>query len=133
MNDKKIFNLSYEDTDKNYEIKIYDIDFKFNVSKVNELMKINKNDEKALDEAINILLGEDAVDKINKKRVLDGHQEMDLLIKSGVLGFLYETYSELMIGSSVDKIGKSINKVNEKINSYNREQRRFNNKRYRRY
>ena len=54
------------------------------------------------------ILGEGSIQKINKKRIQDGYEEMNLEVELGVLGFVFETYADVLTGKSLCKDEKTI-------------------------
>lgn len=109
-----MYKLGYKDTDRELEIEIYGLTFK--LPRINKKLQDDikeleekKEDINSLNESINLLLGENAVDKINKKRINDGYKELDILNIMQIISF----------------IGQVIGKELVKIQIQNKEQ--FNN------
>lgn len=129
------YKFGYEDSDKVVKVDIYGLEFKVNDIKKEEIEEIqkNENDEEKVDRCLKQMLGEDAIEKINKKRKEDGYEEMDIKTKVGVLAFTFQVYCEELVNNVqglYDKMYKSVNNVS----NYNRQYRRNNkyrkNRRY---
>lgn len=129
------YKFGYEDSDKVVKVDIYGLEFKVNDIKKEEIEEIqkNENDEEKVDKCLKQMLGEDAIEKINKKRKEDGYEEMDIKTKVGVLAFTFQVYCEELVNNVqglYDKMYKSVNNVS----NYNRQYRRNNkyrkNRRY---
>ena len=129
------YKFGYEDSDKIVKVDIYGLEFKVNDIKKEEIEEIqkNQNDEEKVDKCLKQMLGEDAIEKINKKRKEDGYEEMDIKTKVGVLAFTFQAYCEELVNNVqglYDKMYKSVNNVS----NYNRQYRRNNkyrkNRRY---
>lgn len=129
------YKFGYEDSDKVVKVDIYGLEFKVNDIKKEEIEEIqkNQNDEEKVDKCLKQMLGEDAIEKINKKRKEDGYEEMDIKTKVGVLAFTFQAYCEELVNNVqglYDKMYKTVNNVS----NYNRQYRRNNkyrkNRRY---
>lgn len=120
--------LSYKDTEREIEVKIFDLNFKINnkIEKLNteEIQKNAETDIKTIEKIIDEILGENATKKINEKRVADGYEEMSLDVQTQVLNFLIEQYT--------NEVLNPLNKTVNHIQNRNYRNRRYNN-RYRRY
>lgn len=127
--------LSYKDTDKTIEVEIYGLIFEIKDNIENLDIKViteqADNDENIIINAINDILGQDAVDKINDKRKIDGYENMNLQTQIGILSFVVQTYTEEII-KPINRASNSIDKINYR--KYSRNQRNRKKKdRYRRY
>ena len=111
--------LSYKDTEREIEVKIFDLEFKISnkIEKINteEIQKQAETDEKIIEKIIDDILGENATKKINEKRVQDGYEVMSLDVQTQVL----------------KPVENTVNNIQKYSNDYRRN-RKFNN-RYRRY
>lgn len=131
-----MYEIGYQDTDKEVEVKIFGLQFKIkgilNEENIKEIEE-NKNNVELIDKQIKMLIGEDAIDKINKKRKEDGREEMDLIVKANVLGMLMGVYAEQIGTQAIDNISGTYNKLDSKINSFSRRKiSRYNQRYYRR-
>lgn len=128
-----MYEIGYQDTDKEVEVKIFGLQFKIkgilNEENIKEIEE-NKNNVELIDKQIKMLIGEDAIDKINKKRKEDGREEMDLIVKANVLGMLMGVYAEQIGTQAIDNISGTYNKLDSKINSFSRRNISRYNKRY---
>lgn len=130
-----VMSIGYEQTDKRFEIDIYGIRFEINNEKI--LEKDTKNIEnKDPEKEIDDVLGNGAVEKINNKRVSDGHSKMTIDVAVKILSFIYSSY----VKATTDPLIESMDEVFEKqkkraqdMYGQNREQRRKYNRKYRRY
>lgn len=131
---KKRLSFGYEDTDKKLEIELYGLVFEINnFESVEKLENINRSDMSSIEAQIDKILGNGAVEKINRKRNQDGYRNMDIKIELNVLGCIFEAYSKSMLSGFTDKISDTINKVENNVNDFtnkfgNREQRRNYNR-----
>lgn len=123
--------LSYKDTERDIEVKIFGLDFKISneIEKLNveEIEKQAEIDEKIVEKIIDDILGKDATKKINEKRVADGYEEMNINIQTQVLSWLFQQY--------MSEVLKPINNTVNSLKNYDRRYKRnrnYNN-RYRRY
>ena len=143
LEDKKIMSIGYEDTDKKLEIEIYGLKFEINKEKISKNKKIDEinGNEKDLENQIEELLGANAVEKINRKRVSDGYSEMTIDVQVQVLKFIYITYIKSITTGMTNDLTNVIEiEKNKVINMQNRQEkrnynrnRRYNNRNYRRY
>lgn len=119
--------LSYKDTEREIEVKIFDLEFKISnkIEKINteEIQKQAETDEKIIENIIDNILGQDATKKINEKRVSDGYEEMSLDVQTQVLNWIIQTYSEEVL--------RPMRRTVNNMENYKRG-RKLNN-RYRRY
>lgn len=129
----KIMKLNYEDTDKKIQVDIYGLIFEINkeeISKIKAEDYENSEDEKAIEKLINLIIGNDAVDKINEKRKQDGYNEMTIDVEVAVLSCLYTAYINAATNPMED-VANNINKTYERYNTnYNYRNNRKNYNRY---
>lgn len=129
------YKFGYEDSDKVVKVDIYGLEFKVNdikKEKIEEIQK-NENDEEKVDKCLKQMLGEDAIEKINKKRKEDGYEEMDIKTKVGVLAFTFQVYCEELVNNVqglYDKMYKSVNNVSNYNRQYIRNNKYRKNRRY---
>jgi len=129
------YKFGYEDSDKVVKVDIYGLEFKVNDIKKEEIEEIqkNENDEEKVDKCLKQMLGEDAIEKINKKRKEDGYEEMDIKTKVGVLAFTFQAYCEELVNNVqglYDKMYKSVNNVSNYNRQYIRNNKYRKNRRY---
>lgn len=135
MDNKNVYKFGYEDTDKDILIELYGIEFKVNnMEKIQKLKDIKEDNLNEIENAIGELLGSDAIEKINDKRIKDGYEKMDIRIELAILGCIFQAYSKVMADGVIGKVENSIDDINNRINNFgNRQQRRYNNRRYNNY
>ena len=123
--------LSYKDTEREIEVKIFDLEFKISnkIEKINteEIQKQAETDEKIIEKIIDDILGENATKEINEKRVQDGYEVMSLDVQTQVLNWIIRQYTEEVL----KPVENTVNNIQKYSNDYRRN-RKFNN-RYRRY
>lgn len=129
------YKFGYEDSDKVVKVDIYGLEFKVNDIKKEEIEEIqkNENDEEKVDKCLKQMLGEDAIEKINKKRKEDGYEEMDIKTKVGILAFTFQAYCEELVNNVqglYDKMYKSVNNVSNYNRQYIRNNKYRKNRRY---
>lgn len=121
--------LSYNDTEREIEIKIYGLNFKISdkIEKLNteEIQKQAETDEKIIEKVIDDILGENATQKINEQRAKDGYDEMNLNVQTQVLNWIVQQYTDEVL----EPINKTVNRIQ---NRNYRRNGKYNN-RYRRY
>lgn len=143
LENKKMMSIGYEDTDKKLEIEIYGLKFEINKEKISKNEKIDEinGNENDLENQIEELLGANAVEKINRKRISDGYSEMTIDVQVQVLKFIYITYIKSITTGMTNDLTNVIEiEKNKVINMQNRQEkrnynrnRRYNNRNYRRY
>lgn len=132
--ERKIIKIDYIDTDKSNEIELYGLKFNMNLKELEESKSIDEEDANAIDKQLEKVLGIGSIEKINNKRIEDGHEELNLLNKLNIFGCLFEAYSEIMKEYAISKINKSTEDISRKQRRYNnKNQYRSNRKNYRRY
>lgn len=121
--------LSYNDTEREIEVKIYGLNFKISdkIEKLNteEIQKQAETDEKIIEKVIDDILGENATQKINEQRAKDGYDEMNLNVQTQVLNWIVQQYTDEVL----EPINKTVNRIQ---NRNYRRNGKYNN-RYRRY
>lgn len=129
LKNKKI-SFGYEDTDKSIEINLYGLDFEINnLDNLEELENLDRNNENVIEAKLEKILGAGSIEKINRKRINDGHKKLDLNIELNILGCIFETYAKSMSDSVLGRVTKTVNNINKDINgNMNREQRRNYNR-----
>ena len=124
-NRNKKFSFGYEDTDKKLEINLYGLDFEINnIDSVDELENLDKNNSNVIEAQLEKILGNGAIERINRKRVKDGYKELDLNIELSILGCIFEVYTKSITGNVLDRVTNAVDDINKDIDSMNREQRR---------
>lgn len=144
MKSKRV-SFGYEDTDQKIEVDIYGLVFEINKKNIvdKDLKDLNE-DEDTIEREIREVIGKDSIEKINSKRLEDGHEKMTLDVEIAVLTCIYKAYitatSGNMINEIIEKNKELENKARNLSGNINREQRRnYNrnnyrrNKNYRRY
>lgn len=136
---KRKYSFGYEDLDKNVEVEIFGLKFEIDVNEIEEMGK-NGSANLSLDEQIDRCLGNGAFEKINKKRLQDGYDELNAIGKTKVLGYIMEVYTKELSGNIINPVKNVIGTQQEQMNNYNnknmnRAQRRYNERynRRRRY
>lgn len=133
--ENKVLCFSYKDTDKKIEVSLYDLVFEINKEKIidKDIDDVNKRSENEVENEIKELIGEDSIDKINKKRISDGYNSMTLDVEVAVLTCIYKAYITATSGTMIDEIINTNKEIEKRVisNSINREQRRSYNRNYR--
>lgn len=137
MKSKRV-SFGYEDTDQKIEVDIYGLVFEINKKNIvdKDLKDINE-DEDTIEREIREVIGKDSIEKINSKRLEDGHEKMTLDVEIAVLTCIYKAYitatSGNMINEIIEKNKELENKARNLSGNINREQRRnYNRNNYRR-
>lgn len=137
MKSKRV-SFGYEDTDQKIEVDIYGLVFEINKKNIadKDLKDLNE-DEDTIEREIREVIGKDSIEKINSKRLEDGHEKMTLDVEIAVLTCIYKAYitatSENMINEIIEKNKELENKARNLSGNINREQRRnYNRNNYRR-
>lgn len=134
--------FGYEDTDKNIEIELYGLVFEINdIGSIKEFKDLENEDENVIEAQIEKILGEGAVEKINRKREKDGYKKLDLSIELNILGCIFETYANSMSDSVLGKVTRAVDNMDKNMdNAINMKQRKnynktvqYRNRGYRRY
>lgn len=138
MSDKKRLSFGYEDTDKSIEVELYGIVFEINnIDDLEKIKEVDSNNENAIEELIESLLGKGSIERINNKRRKDGYKELDLNIEMNILGCIFEAYARGTTEGIMNKVTDVVEDINGNVGNLNRYQRRNyykNNRRnYRRY
>lgn len=138
MEDRRIRKFGYEDTDKKLEIDLYGIVFEIkNIESIEKIEGINRTDKDVVEKYLKNILGEDCIERINKKRKEDGYNKLDLNIELNILGCIFEVYGENMVNGVLGRINNTVNNAGKQMdkytNNFNREQRRNHNKKTRGY
>ena len=130
MEDKKVLSFGYEDTDESIEINLYGLVFEIeNLDNIKELENLDRNNSNVIEAQLEKILGEGAIEKINRKRVSDGRKKLNLNIELNILGCIFETYAKSMTGNVLGRVTKAVDDINKDINTnMNREQRRSYNR-----
>lgn len=124
-NNKRI-SFGYEDTDSKIEIDFYGIVFEINnLDSIDKLKNLDEENEDVIEAQLEKILGEGAIEKINRKRVSDGYKELDLNIELNMLGCIFEAYAKGTAGNVLGRVTKA---VEDMSNTMNREQRRNYNR-----
>lgn len=134
--ESKRLSFGYEDTDKKIEVDLYGLIFEINKEKIvdKDISKINEGNEDSIEREIKDVIGEDSIEKINKKRIEDGHEKMTLDVEIAVLTCIYKAYLTATSGTMIDEIMNTNKEMEERAKDYisNGQQRRGYNRNYRR-
>ena len=76
----KVMKFGYEDTDKKIEVELYGLVFEINKEAIinKDIKELDGNDETKIENEIEDVLGKEAIEKINNKRIADGYGKMTL-------------------------------------------------------
>ena len=136
--ESKRLKFGYEDTDKKIEVDLYGLIFEINKrSIVDKDINDIKEDEDSIEKEIKELIGENSIERINKKRVEDGYEEMTLDVEIAVLTCIYKAYMTATSGTMIDEIMNTNKELENRARNldkddFNREERRYYNRGYRR-
>ena len=108
----KIMKFGYEDTDKKIKVELYGLIFEINKEKILDKNTdiLNSDNENAIRDEIKEIIGEDSIEKINKKRKEDGYNEMTLDVEIAVLTCLFKAYMTASADTLIDEINETTNK-----------------------
>ena len=127
MKSKRV-SFGYEDTDQKIEVDIYGLVFEINKKNIvdKDLKDLNE-DEDTIEREIREVIGKDSIEKINSKRLEDGHEKMTLDVEIAVLTCIYKAYitatSGNMINEIIEKNKELENKARNLSGNINIEQR----------
>jgi hypothetical protein len=135
----KINKISFEDTDKKLEIDIYGKVFEINVNKLDEIKTEeleNEEDINAMDKMLDSVLGDGAVEEINKIRKDAGYDKMAISHELAIFMKMIELYANSVM-APIDNLENTYNNMYNKMNrferrNYNKGYRNNYNNRYRR-
>lgn len=134
--ENKRLSFGYEDTDKKIEVDLYGLIFEINKENIvdKDISNIDERNEKNVENEIKELIGEDSIEKINNKRIKDGHEKMTLDVEVAVLTCIYKAYITATSGNMIDEIINTNKEIEDRVkdNAINREQRRNHNRNHRR-
>lgn len=134
--ENKRLSFGYEDTDKKIEVELYGLIFEINKKKIidKDIENINKRSENEVENEIKEIIGEDSIEKINNKRMNDGHKKMTLDVEVAVLTCIYKAYITATSGNMIDEIINTNKEIEDRIkgDTVNRKQRRNYNRNNRR-
>lgn len=134
--ENKRLSFGYEDTDKKIEVDLYGLIFEINKENIvdKDISNIDERNEKNVENEIKELIGEDSIEKINNKRIKDGHEKMTLDVEVAVLTCIYKAYITATSGNMIDEIINTNKEIEDRVkdNAINREQRRNLNRNHRR-
>lgn len=129
---EKMMNVGYEDTDEKVEIYIYGLKFEINKEKILE-KDIENIEVSNIEEDMNDVLGDGAVEKINNKRILDGYTKMTIDVELKILSYVYARYIETATNPVIENYSNVIEKQKNKVlNMYTQKNEKNNYKRNRR-
>ena len=82
--------FGYENTDKEIELELYGLNFKFKQFTEEQARKCMNINRENIMEIVNDIVGKDKIEKINEKRVQDGDEKMNEIIAMQLLAFVGE-------------------------------------------
>ena len=138
MENNKIYSLNTDELENIIKINIDGILFEVrNIKSINYYENIDVDDINVVNREIENIIGKDSISKINKARLNNGKEEMDLGLKLNLLLKLigiYQVGTSNNLGKTASEtLSQTYDAINNVINQFkNREQRRNYNKRYNR-
>ena len=138
MENNKIYSLNTDELENNIKINIDGILFEVrNIKSINYYENIDVDDINVVNREIENIIGKDSISKINKARLNNGKEEMDLGLKLNLLLKLigiYQVGTSNNLGKTASEtLSQTYDAINNVTNQFkNREQRRNYNKRYNR-
>lgn len=131
--ENKRLKFNYEDTDKSIEIDLYGLIFEINnVDNIEELEKLDRKNSNVVEEQLEKILGEGAIEKINQKRKKDGYKKLDLNIELSILGCIFEAYAKSMTGNVLSRVTNTVEDINRDIEQANNNEFKERNREQRR-
>ena len=130
MKNNKRVSFGYEDTDSKIEVDFYGLIFEINnLDSIDELKNLDKDNENVIEAQLEKILGEGAIEKINRRRVSDGYKELDLNIELNMLGCIFDAYAKGITDGVLGRVTNTVEDINKDMsNIMNREQRRNYNR-----
>ena len=129
----KVMKFGYEDTDKKIEVELYGLVFEINKEAIinKDIKELDGNDETKIENEIEDVLGKEAIEKINNKRIADGYGKMTLDVEVAVLTCIYKTYITATTGNMIDEINNTSKEMENRAKGMNNREQRRSRKRYR--
>lgn len=131
--ENKVMKFGYEDTDQKIEVEIYGLIFEINKKNIvnKDIDNINKENEDYVEREIRDVIGENSIETINDKRLMDGYEKMTLDVEIAVLTCIYKAYITATSGNMIENIIKTNKEMEDKAKNMNIEQRRNYRKQFR--
>lgn len=133
--ENKIYNIGYEQTDKELIVNIYGLDFKIKDMSVElkkeleELINSDKEDDELLYNIVDKMLEDGASDKINDKRKQDGYGKLSLRNIIAIVNLVTKVQAQELIKEQV----QGTEETKQIFNGYNNQSNQNSNRGYRRY
>ena len=122
-------NIDYKDTEKEIKVSIYGLEFIVNINEFENIDTKNLNENSDLESILDRVLGENASEKINEKRINDGYDKMNSNVALTIIAFITDMYIE----STMQPINKPMNRYNSyKKKVDNIKNNNYKNRKYRR-
>lgn len=133
--ENKIYNIGYEQTDKELIVNIYGLDFKIRSmsvelkSELEELIKDDNEDFELLYKIIDKMLEIGASEKINDKRLKDGYAKLSLQNIIAIVNLVTKVQAQEIVKEQVQGTEETKQIFNDYNNQNgNRDYRRYNNR-----
>lgn len=121
--DKKRYNLGYDELENDIEVEICGLVFKVDCEKIENIK--DKDEIDNIEDTIENILGEGAIERINKKRIKDGYSELNASGLAKIYGFILKVYTEVitnnMMSGVIDAKNTIVNNMADEINNTNKE------------
>lgn len=116
--------FGYENTDKEIELELYGLNFKFKQFTEEQARKCMNINRENIMEIVDEIVGKDKIEKINEKRAQDGYEKMNEIIAMQLLAFIAEKCTVGLYKNMENNIVKNTDAINSI--KLNRQQRRYN-------
>lgn len=133
--ENKIYNIGYEQTDKELIVNIYGLNFKIRSMSVElkkeleELIKDENEDFELLYKIIDKMLEDGASDKINEKRKQDGYGKMSVQNIIAIVNLITKLQAQEIVKEQV----QGVEETKQVFNGYNNQNGNRNYRRYNNY
>lgn len=133
--ENKIYNIGYEQTDKELAVNIYGLEFKIRnmsvelKSELEELIKDENEDFELLYKIIDKMLETGASEKINDKRIKDGYGKMSVQNVIAIVNLITKLQAQEIVKEQV----QGTEDTKEIFRGYNNQNNQNGNRDYRRY
>lgn len=121
--------IEFKDTDRRFEVNIYDGIYDINISELEKIDTKDINDDTDVVEILTRVLGKESVNKINEERNENGYQNIDTGVAIAIISLIMEEYINFALAPT-KKLEQAYSNARYQRNYNNRNSR---NNRYRRY
>lgn len=127
---KDRFSFGYEDVKNDIEVDIFGLTFKYNLYNTDHFNEIRQGRNLSLKEQVELMIGDGAIEKINKKRAMDNYPPLAANEITQIISFLINTYQNQLSNNILNGTIENLKQIKNRVKNIGNEYKNITNEPY---